>query len=269
MAVVIKGGASAEPATAERPANRRFDLGLIETSIGPLNKTLQPVGWLARDKVDEAAGRVTTEQGALWPLQYLDSFDIERAKILALKIGNIPFVDIDRDRGFDTVVEVVLGHAANRKLRILAADTTRYADTRRESRDVDAGGHAERLDLLAAECRDRDANILQILLAALSGDDNFVHDPARDLLRLGIGCRHGGRVLRRSRGGKRCESNERAPDHQYSAHMRYPLLSAVKVSPSRFFNSARSSATSTIISSCPPTIRRRPSSTRMSRTSTP
>ena len=151
MAVVIKGGASGEPATAERPANRRFDLGLVETSIGPLDKALQPIGRLSRDKVDEATRRVTTEQRTLWPLQNLDSFDIERSKILALKIGNITFVNINCDGGFDTVVKVVLGNTANRKLRILAANTTRYADTRRESRDVDAAGHAEGLNLLTAE----------------------------------------------------------------------------------------------------------------------
>ena len=92
---------------------------------------------------------------------------------LRLRDGDVAVVEVDGIRRFDDVVEVVLRDAADGELRVLAGEVAGDVHAGRERGDVEALLYTERLELLARERADGDADVLDVLLALLRGDDDF------------------------------------------------------------------------------------------------
>ena len=74
------------------------------------------------------------------------------------------------------IVEVVLRDPADREQRLLAAVVAADMHPRSHGRDVDAVLDAELAELRAREGRDRDADVLDALLALLRGHDHLFED---------------------------------------------------------------------------------------------
>ncbi len=140
---------------------------MVEAAIGGVQRGFEPVGRLVDDILHQTAGGVAAKQRALRPFEHFDALQVEGAKGLALHVGDIAIVNIDRDRRLDGIVEIVLRHAADRELAVLATDIARQRDTGRQPRDVDRGLHVERLELGPAKSGDGNAHILTRLRAAL------------------------------------------------------------------------------------------------------
>jgi hypothetical protein len=68
-----------------------------------------------RDELRKSAGRVASEQGALWSTQHLDAIDVEELESEPCHLTDIGIVDIHGRRGLLMIGEVVLGHAADGK----------------------------------------------------------------------------------------------------------------------------------------------------------
>ena len=86
----------------------------------------------------------------MWPLQNLDPLKVEGAEDLTAEAADVAIVEVDGDRAFENVAEVVLDDAADRVLRGLAAEVARNVDARGDAADVHAARDAEPGQLLAA-----------------------------------------------------------------------------------------------------------------------
>ena len=79
------------------------------------------------------------------PLRALEDFnsvDVEYGKGLCLGYRNVALVEIDGIGRLDDVIEVVLGDATDRELRVLPRQVPRDVNPGRERGDVEALGHA-------------------------------------------------------------------------------------------------------------------------------
>ena len=127
---------------------------------------------LARDVADKATSRIAPEQRALRSLEHLDPVDIEQGERLALADRDVAVVEIHGVRRLDNVVDVILGHAADRVLAVLASERAAEMHARRERREFAGIGHVERAQLVAGIGGDGDTHLLDVLLATLRGDDD-------------------------------------------------------------------------------------------------
>ncbi len=133
--------------------------------------------------VHQSSGGVAPEQGALRALEDLYPIDVEQCKGLGLGDGDVALIQIDSIRRLDNVVEIVLGHPANRELGILSRQVAADVHAGAESGNVVTLLYAERGHLLARERGHCDRHVLQVLLSLLGGDDDlFQRALRRDLL---------------------------------------------------------------------------------------
>ena len=123
--------------------------------------------------MNDTAGCIPAEQGALGALQYFDPLDVINSKGIRLRDRDIAFIEIDGDGRFDDVVKVVLGNAANRELGILTTQVAADIDVRYPGRDVEAVIDPQGSHLGAAECGDGNSHLLNVLLTFLSRNYDF------------------------------------------------------------------------------------------------
>src|SRR3546814_1873056 len=72
---------------------------IIEISVAGADHALGGVRRVTREHLDRAAGRVTTEQRALWSLEHFDPLDIRQVKAAAGLARLIDAIVIDGDIG--------------------------------------------------------------------------------------------------------------------------------------------------------------------------
>jgi hypothetical protein len=152
-------------------------VGRIELPDGQVSVTLIAFqAGLVAVVVNQAAGGVAAEQGALWTLEDLDPLDVEYRECMRLGDGNVAFVQIHGIGRLNDVVEVVLGHATNGKLRVLSGEVSADMDTGCEPCNVETPFDVQRFHLLSGEGRNGDAHVLQKFFALLGGDRHFLQD---------------------------------------------------------------------------------------------
>ena len=71
--------------------------------------------------MDQAAGRIASEQGTLRPLENFDPVDIEQLEVEARERALVDFIDVNRLGAFVVVAEIVEAHAANGDIRDIAS----------------------------------------------------------------------------------------------------------------------------------------------------
>ena len=181
LPVVIKDRDASSHGVGKRSADGCLQLeatgvirGVVD-AVGHIDIGFRPVKTrLAAEVLNDTAGCIPAEQGALGALQYFDPLDVINRKGIRLRDRDIAFIEIDGDGRFDDVVKVVLRDAANRELAILTTQVAADIDVRYPGRDVEAVIDPQGSHLLAAECGDRNTHVLNILLTFLSRDDDFL-----------------------------------------------------------------------------------------------
>ena len=199
MDIAVRMGARSRDAEADavrdRPADRRLAADRVERAIGERGLRLKIVAWLGGDEVDRAARRVAAIERALRPFQHLDAFEVEKLEGLRAGRTDIDLVDIDTVRS--SIVRIGVGEpdAADIDERLIALAAGK-ADlkVRDDARDVRTRLDAKVGDGVAREGGDGDGDVLQILFAALRGDDDVADAFAR-----GFGS---GLILRHHRDGE-------------------------------------------------------------------
>ena len=102
---------------------------------------------------------------------HLDPFQIDEAQRRLRCARLINAVDEEADRGIGVDVDTLGADAADRRAGI---DTrTPESETRHEPFEPGYVSQALFLDRFGPECRNRNRHVLQIFLAALSGDNDF------------------------------------------------------------------------------------------------
>jgi hypothetical protein len=120
--------------------------------------------------VDDAAGGIAPEQRALRAAQHLDALDVEELQGQATHRRLVDVIHIDGHRVFLCIGEVIQTDAAQEEIDLAGfALRHRVIEVRRHLRDVNGVGKAHVADLLGAEGRDRDTDLLQVLFTALGG----------------------------------------------------------------------------------------------------
>ena len=132
------------------------------------------------NKVHQTARGVSSEQRALWALQYFYSVDVKDGKGLCLRYRNVTLVKVNRVGRLDNVIEVVLGDASDRELRVLARQVPRDVNPGRKGGNIETFRHAEGVHLPPGKGIDRDRNFLQVLLAFLCDDDDLFQNALRE-----------------------------------------------------------------------------------------
>jgi len=187
---------------AERYVDCAFELGLVKAAIASVHVAACDAKFgLVDDEVGKAACCVPAEQRPLRALQHFDPLHVIKGHALSLLRGNVDVVDIDSDRGFDSVIIIALGNAADRELHALPAESPGRADARSELGDVNRRGDALCPQGFTRIGGNRDADVLQLFRLALCGDDDFTVLCARCGVRLRVS---GGRFLLSIRGTVKC-----------------------------------------------------------------
>src|SRR5688572_21906105 len=171
---VVQGRKTPGHALAERTANCGFHTKLAVFGRRELSVSIELLGRLPGDVVDQATRRVATEQGALWTFGDLHPLDVESRERLALRHRDVSVVDVNGDWRLDPVVEVVLCNATNGENGRLTADAAAEIDARGHAGEIDAALEAERPHLVARQRADRDADVLDRLFALLRRDNDFL-----------------------------------------------------------------------------------------------
>ena len=125
--------------------------------------------------MDQPAGGVAPEQGALRAAQHFHPVHIEQMEAQAAHGWAIDVIDIDCHRVLVGVREVVQADAAQEEVDLAGFGVgDGVVQPRRHGRQVGAAREAELRDLLAGECGHCDAHLLQALLPLLRRDDDFL-----------------------------------------------------------------------------------------------
>ena len=133
----------------------------------------------AGDEVGEAAGGVAAEQGALRTAQHLDPVDVEQGESESRHLADVHVIDVDGRRAFLVVGEVVLRDAANRETERGWAVRLGQDHGRHGLGDVRGGGGAQGIEVGTGDGRQRDADVLRVLLALLRGHHDFFKSAGR------------------------------------------------------------------------------------------
>ena len=197
-------------AVAERAGQRAVQDDLVVAADRQVGVTLEFIRRLSRDELDCAAGGVAAEQRSLRAAQRLDAREVEHGKAREVDRARVAVVLVDRDRRFLLVAVVVLRNAADvehdlrRRIGIHLEAGHRAHDVRRR-RDVEV------LERLVAERRHRNADVLDVLFAALGRHHDFA-EGRRFARRRGSGRRF--RLVRKCRRARRRTA---APHRGHSA----------------------------------------------------
>ncbi len=197
--------AEAAVAVADRRQVERHPLGAeAEAAQACRGLAAELAGRLLGDEVDRAADGVLAVERTLRAAQHFDTLEIDKVEGGTGRFRHRHAVDIDADR-------LVARETGVRRRREAAdgdqraegvADRLVDLDVRDRVTDVADGLDARALERLGAERRHRDRHVLQLLLAALGGDDDLVavFDDDDVGARRGRACR-GSCFLRRERRG--------------------------------------------------------------------
>ena len=161
--------------------------------------------------VDRATDRVLTLQGTLRAAQNFHAVQVVQVECGPQRGREIHVVDIDADTGLaGRQVEVALSDAANeRGIRFtVCGGVLEHRDVGRNVRDVDQVRHVPLFHRLGVHRGDGDRGLLQLLLAELCRDDDFLKRVRR--CRGGLVCsRRGlcerGRLPQRERAHRRSD----------------------------------------------------------------
>ena len=127
--------------------------------------------------MDQPAGGIPPEQGALRPAQHFDPLQVVQREIQSRGRQHVELVDIPGDRGFMGVAEIAQADAPDIGGGVGAPALGREVVHVRGLGDhVGAGDEAEVPYLPAVQRGDRNGDVLQALLALLRGDDDFFED---------------------------------------------------------------------------------------------
>ena len=122
--------------------------------------------------LDDAAGRVAAEQGALRPLEHGHLLDVGQLLVALVLVGQVDAVDIERDRILDDVAR--RADAADRGLEHAAAGGP-GVEPGSDRAQRGQTGDARLRQLLAVDGGDDDRHPLQVLRATLRGDDDVAN----------------------------------------------------------------------------------------------
>ena len=172
-------------AGGDAAAHRAFQRAPVEAFVGArgIAVEVRPAGVVA-DVLDQAAGGIAAEQRALRPAQHFHALHIEQLAGNAVDRAHVGIVDIDRDRAFQIVGEVVLRNAA----QVEDGDVGRPGvklKPRNVLRDLGGVGHAQRLQLIARERGDRDRHLGDVL-GPLGGGHHDIAETASRVLGGGL-----------------------------------------------------------------------------------
>jgi hypothetical protein len=159
-------------AVTERAGHRALNDRLVVTPVSQADIAVERAGRLVRDELHRAAGGIAAEQRALRPAQCLHPSEVENRETRRSDRAGVAIVLIDRDRRFLLVAIVVLRNPAHveHDLRGAIGVVLEVGDRRNH---VDRAGDAAVLDVLLAQHRNRDADVLQPLFALLRGDNDI------------------------------------------------------------------------------------------------
>jgi len=119
-AVALDGraGEADRERVGQRQVQRALRLHGIEVAVFSVGVTLNAVGrGLLGDDVDDAAGRVAAEQGALRTAQDFKPLDVEELGLEQARRVDVEFVEVDRGRGFRRGADRQRADAADRDRR--------------------------------------------------------------------------------------------------------------------------------------------------------
>ena len=172
-----------------RPASLPFDdrevergaaVNPSETAEAKLRLAAELAGGPLGHDLHRAADRVLAEERALRSAQHLDALDVEQFEHRARRAGEVDVVDVDADARILGDDEVGLADAAEEDLREVAAAAAvarvRELHVRRRVGDAAKVAHAQLAERFAAERRNRDRHVLQVLFAPPRRDDDRLLD---------------------------------------------------------------------------------------------
>ncbi len=171
---------------AERPADRRLEVGGAAAAVGEAGVAVGVARRPDGVELDHAGRRVAPEQRPLGTAQDLDVVDVPQRHALEDGVLEHDVVDHHRDRLRGVEVEVGVAQAADVEAREGAAEGGLEQQARHpagERQDV-AGAGGERLDLVAAQGRDRQRHELDVLRPLLGRDGDLAEHGRRS--RLGL-----------------------------------------------------------------------------------
>jgi hypothetical protein len=162
-----------------RQIGRTADQHRVEVAVVHLDQPADPVGRLGRGEQQGARGRVLPEQGPLRTAQHLEVVDVEEVLERRRRARAVDPVDEDADRSFEAAAVPRRPQAADDDVRGGGGDIGRAEGDRRTDR-LDVGDVVDpRLrQHIRARRGDGDRHVLQVLAAALRGDDD-VAQPLR------------------------------------------------------------------------------------------
>ena len=174
---VVHMMAGARHAEAKIVCQRATDIGIAvdraETPVADIATCLQVLGWLGGDIVDRAAGRVLAEQGALRPLQDLDTLKVERSVRAQNRERQRGLIKIDADRRIDAQRAFLKANAAQGKDRRVGR-ACRIGEAGDDRRDVLQRDDPALLKRFATECGNRQTNVIEVLFALVCGHHDLV-----------------------------------------------------------------------------------------------
>ena len=131
----------------------------------------------------DAAGRVAPEEGALRPAQHFHALNVEQLEMQAAHGGLVDVVQVYRDRVFLRIGKVIQANAAQEEVDHAGFCVGNRETQARCHRDhVGRVDEAQFTDCVGGKGGNRDTDLLQILLAPLRGNDDFL-----EFLRVGRG----------------------------------------------------------------------------------
>ena len=187
VAIILAGNPCRQP-LCDRPRQRAFDDGLIETAISARQIAAECLAWLIGEELHRATRRIPAEEGALGTAQHLGAVEIEDRKTGRGNRACVAVVLIDGDRGFLLVAIVVLTDAADIEHHLRTAIGVEL-EIGYGAHEIGGIGDVECTQLLAGQHREGNADITHLLFTALGGH----HDVARNgtCLLLGRPCGFG------------------------------------------------------------------------------
>src|SRR5690606_27981087 len=165
------------------------DFDPVQRAVGQRDRAAAILARLSRIELDRAADRVTAGQRALRTAQHLDAIEVEQIEQRARQRRVVDVVDVDTDARLERVVEVRLTDAANESDHRRTDTRARgfQRDVRRLRGNLEYVRLTARLHHRGGDRGDRDRRILNVGLAELGRDDDFL-DRSEER-RVGKGCR--------------------------------------------------------------------------------
>ena len=171
--VNINAGNPGRQGVRQTAAHGAFSPDRIITTVGQISERFGFLGGFVGNEMDQPAGCIAAEQGALRTFQYFHPLHIEIGKQLGLLGRLVNLVHVHGIGRLRMVGEIVLGSAADGKLVTLVAAAAGHGNPRGITGYFDAVGEAQRFHLFSADCGDGNTHILDGLLAFLCRDNDF------------------------------------------------------------------------------------------------